>query len=176
MYDIYRSVFNTNKNLSFVHPLLRSSLKPDSETTDYDVPFLFSLFAPLIVLIAFAFIIKGLFQTIALKALKENQKVFELVEQSFKQLRISSNEDLDSKKSAIEKQLVQLNQELNGLKKVQPSWRPTSTSPRNPQHLDLHHHRLTFGTCGQSKAWAMGRTASGGFIAPFWFSRRCQLR
>ena len=78
---------------------------------------LFSLLALLIVLIAFAFIIKGLFQTIALKALKENQKSFlELAEQSFKQLRISSNEDLDSKKSAIEKQLVQLNQELNALK------------------------------------------------------------
>ena len=78
---------------------------------------LFSLLALLIVLIVFAFIIKGLFQTIALKALKENQKSFlELAEQSFKQLRISSNEDLDSKKSAIEKQLVQLNQELNALK------------------------------------------------------------
>lgn len=79
--------------------------------------FLFSFLSLLAVLIVFAFVIKGLFQTIALKALKENQKSFlELAEQSFKQLRISSNEDLDSKKSAIEKQLSQLNQELNTLK------------------------------------------------------------
>lgn len=77
---------------------------------------LFSLLA-LLILCVLVFIIKGLFQNIALKALKENQKSFlELAEQSFKQLRNSSNEDLDSKKSAIEKQLTQLNQELNTLK------------------------------------------------------------
>ena len=71
----------------------------------------------LILLLATIFLIKVVIQNLALKALKENQKSFlDLAEQSFQKLRSSSNEDLESKKTAIEKQLFQLNDELNKLK------------------------------------------------------------
>jgi DNA recombination protein RmuC len=71
----------------------------------------------LILLVATLFLIKIIIQNLALKALRENQKSFlELAEQSFQKLRASSNEDLDSKKTAIEKQLSQLNAELDKLK------------------------------------------------------------
>jgi hypothetical protein len=64
----------------------------------------------LILLIATLFLIKVIIQNLALKALKENQKSFlDLAEQSFQKLRASSNEDLESKKLAIEKQLTLLN-------------------------------------------------------------------
>ena len=71
----------------------------------------------LILLVATIFLIKVIIQNLALKALKENQKSFlDLAEQSFQKLRSSSNEDLESKKTAIEKQLSQLNEELDKLK------------------------------------------------------------
>ena len=71
----------------------------------------------LILLVATIFLIKVIVQNLALKALKENQKSFlDLAEQSFQKLRSSSNEDLESKKTAIEKQLSQLNEELDKLK------------------------------------------------------------
>lgn len=71
----------------------------------------------LISLVATLFLIKIIIQNIALNALKENQKSFlDLAEQSFQKLRASSNEDLESKKTSIEKQLGQLNAELDKLK------------------------------------------------------------
>ena len=95
----YRFLIQT-KNLFFCPPsFFRSSLKPDSETNDYDVSYSFQPARPSYCFNCVRLYHQGgLFQTIALKALKENQKSFlELAEQSFKQLRISSNEDLDSK-------------------------------------------------------------------------------
>ena len=71
----------------------------------------------LVLLVATLFLIKIIFQNVALKALKDNQKSFlDLAEQSFQNLRSSSNEDLESKKTAIEKQLTLLNNELEKLK------------------------------------------------------------
>ena len=71
----------------------------------------------LVLLVATLFLIKIVFQNLALKALKDNQKSFlDLAEQSFQNLRSSSNEDLESKKAAIEKQLSLLNTELDKLK------------------------------------------------------------
>ena len=71
----------------------------------------------LVLLVATLFLIKIIFQNLALKALKDNQKSFlDLAEQSFQNLRSSSNEDLESKKTAIEKQLSLLNNELDKLK------------------------------------------------------------
>lgn len=83
-----------------------------------EIPFSFPyLLFFLILLGATLLLIKVIFQNLALKALKENQTSFlELAEQSFQKLRSSSNEDLESKKTAIEKQLTQLNAELDKLK------------------------------------------------------------
>lgn len=71
----------------------------------------------LILLGATLFLIKIIVENLARKALTENQKNFlDLAEQSFQKLRSSSNEDLESKKTAIEKQLTLLNGELDKLK------------------------------------------------------------
>ena len=83
---------------------------------DNSFPLTYLLFF-LILLVVTIFLIKVIIQNLALKALKENQKSFlDLAEQSFQKLRSSSNEDLESKKMAIEKQLSQLNEELDKLK------------------------------------------------------------
>lgn len=63
------------------------------------------------------FFLKVLFKNIALKALQDNQKYFlELAQNKFDQLSTRSSEDLESKKEAIEKQLLHLHKELDALK------------------------------------------------------------
>ena len=92
----------------------------------------------LILLVVTIFLIKVIVQNLALKALKEYQKSFlDLAEQSFQKLRSNSNEDLESK-TAIEKQLSQLNEELDKLKTNTTELKRTPAL-KNNQELNRYH-------------------------------------
>ncbi len=93
----------------------------------------------LLLLVAFALIQKMLFQNIANKLFEENRKkLLEESKEEFKSLRSHTNEDLETKKVSIEKQLSLLKDELKSL-------RDNTTALKT----DLSHSKDTLGSLTQ---------------------------